>query len=170
MDPSSIPAAAILDGSVILATSAIHLITCGPCLPMRPFLGESGVKLSRPSVHPLWLCFRSVVSLCHSISGWLKSPMVSIYEFPNVSYFRLTFNISLLHLLLDLYKYPAKRQSLFSSCISQPVFEIRAGPLPEDRQLCGKTSSFLCLLVLGTGSWCHISVTIRDTETANHSF
>ena len=32
------------------------------------------------------------------------------------------------------------------------VFEIRAGPLPQDQQLCSKTSSILCLLVLGTGS------------------
>ena len=25
---------------------------CGPCLPIRPYLGESGVKLSHPSIHP----------------------------------------------------------------------------------------------------------------------
>ena len=33
-----------------------------------------------------------------------------------------------------------------------PVFEITAGPLPRDRELCGKTRSFFCLPVLETMS------------------
>ena len=53
VDPDSIPGAAMLDRSFILATSAIRLYYRGPCLSIRPYLGESDVKLSHPSIHPL---------------------------------------------------------------------------------------------------------------------
>ena len=51
---SLIPGATMLDGSFILATSAIHLISVvGTCLSIRPYLGKSDINLPRSS-NPLY--------------------------------------------------------------------------------------------------------------------
>ena len=56
-------AAAMLDKSFNLATSAFQLNIHGPCLPFSPFLGNSDIyTLNHPYIHPsLWCHFtRSV--------------------------------------------------------------------------------------------------------------